>query len=44
MNYENVFTILRQRRGHKLDEWNRLCYIFETFPYVKEIGGLNETD
>lgn len=41
MNYENVFTILRQRRGHKLDEWNTLCYIFETFPYVKEIGGLN---
>lgn len=41
MNYENVFTILRQRRGHKLDEWNRLCDIFETFPYVKEIGGLN---
>ena len=44
MNYENVFTILRQRRGHKLDEWNTLCDIFETFPYVKEIGGLNETD
>ena len=44
MNYENVFTILRQRRGHKLDEWNRLCDIFETFPYVKEIGGQNETD
>ena len=44
MNYENVFTIIRQRRGHKLDEWNRLCDIFETFPYVKEIGGLNETD
>lgn len=41
MNYENVFTILRQRRGHKLDEWNTLCDIFETFPYVKEIGGLN---
>lgn len=42
MNYENVFTILRQRRGHKLDEWNTLCDIFETFPYIKEIGGLNE--
>lgn len=42
MNYENVFTILRQRRGHKLDEWNTLCDIFETLPYVKEIGGLNE--
>lgn len=43
MNYENVFTILRQRRGHKLDEWNTLCDIFETFPYVKEIGGQNDT-
>lgn len=41
MNYENVFTILRQRRGHKLDEWNTLCDLFETLPYVKEIGGLN---
>ena len=43
MNYENVFTILRQRRGHKLDEWNTLCDIFETLPYVKKIGGLNDT-
>lgn len=43
MNYENVFTILRQRRGHKLDEWNTLCDIFETLPYVKEIGGRNDT-
>lgn len=43
MNYENIFTILRQRRGHKLDEWNTLCDIFETFPYVKEIGGQNDT-
>lgn len=42
MNYENVFTILRQRRGYKLDEWNTLCDIFETLPYVKEIGGLDE--
>lgn len=43
MNYENVFTILRQRRGHKLDEWNTLCDLFETLPYVKEIGGQNDT-
>lgn len=40
MSYENVFTILRQRTGHKLDEWNRLCEIFKGLPYVKEIGGL----
>lgn len=40
MSYENVFTILRQREGHKLDEWNRLLEIFKGLPYVKEIGGL----
>ncbi len=40
MSYENVFTILRQREGHKLDEWNLLWEIFKGLPYVKEIGGL----
>ena len=40
MSYENVFTILRQREGHKLNEWNRLWEIFKGLPYVKEIGGL----
>lgn len=37
MNYENVVTILRQRRGHKLDEWNSFCDILETLPYVREL-------
>lgn len=41
LTYENVFTIIRQRTGHKLDEWNYLCGIFEGLPYVKEIGGLD---
>lgn len=40
LTYENVFSILRQREGHKLDEWNHLCGIFKGLPYVKEIGGL----
>lgn len=40
MNYENVFTILKQRRGHKLDEWNYICDVFEQLPYVKKIGGM----
>lgn len=40
MSYENVFTILRQREGHKLDEWRNLWEIFKGLPYVKEIGGL----
>jgi hypothetical protein len=38
MSYENVYTILRQRRGHKLDEWNELCDILSDLPYVKEIA------
>lgn len=39
MNYENVYTILRQRKGHKLDEWNEFCSILSNLPYVEEIGG-----
>lgn len=42
MNYENVFTIIRQRTSHKLDEWNKFVEILKTLPYVKEIGGLDE--
>lgn len=39
MNYENVYTMLRQRKGHKLDEWNEFCSILSNLPYVEEIGG-----
>ena len=42
MNYENVFTIIRQRTGHKLDEWNEFVKILKTLPYVMEIGGMND--
>ena len=42
MNYENVFTILRQRKGHKLDEWNAFCETLSGLPYIKEIGGIEE--
>ena len=42
MNYENVFTIIKQRSGHKLDEWNEFVKILKTLPYVMEIGGMNE--
>lgn len=38
MNYENVFTIIKQRSGHKLDEWNKFVEILKTLPYIKEIG------
>ena len=37
MNYENVVTIIKQRTGHKLDEWNEFVEFLKTLPYVKEI-------
>ena len=37
MNYENVVTIIRQRSGHKLDEFNQFVEILKDLPYVKEI-------
>ena len=39
MDYENVFTIIKQRTGHKLTEWNDFVEILKTLPYVKEITG-----
>ena len=39
MNYENVMTIIKQRTGHKLDEWNEFVEILKDLPYVKEIIG-----
>ena len=42
MDYENVFNIIRQRTGHKLDEWNEFVKILKTLPYVMEIGGMND--
>lgn len=37
MNYENVVSIIRQRTGHKLDEWNEFVKVLEDLPYIKEI-------
>lgn len=37
MNYETVMTIIRQRSGHKLDEWNIFVDILKDLPYVKDI-------
>ena len=37
MNYENVVTIIKQRTGHKLDEWNDFVAILTDLPCVKEI-------
>lgn len=37
MNYENVVSIIRQRSGHKLDEWREFVEILKDLPYVREI-------
>lgn len=39
MNYENVFSMTKQRTNHKLDEWNEFAEILKELPYVKEIMG-----
>jgi hypothetical protein len=45
MNYENVVTIIKQRTGHKLDEWNDFVDVLNDLPYVIDIsneGNKNE--
>lgn len=37
MNYENVITIIKQRTGHKLDEWKTLIDELKTLPFIEEI-------
>lgn len=37
MNYETVVSIISQRTGHKLDEWNHLVETLKDLPYVQEI-------
>lgn len=37
MNYENVVTIIKQRKGHKLKEWSDFIEVLEKLPYIKEI-------
>jgi hypothetical protein len=36
LNYEVCMTIIRQRRGHKLDEWHDFIEVLENLPYMKE--------
>ena len=42
MSYEVVFKIIKERTGHRLDEWNTFVEILKTLPYVKEIIGETE--
>lgn len=37
LNYETVFNIIRQRSGHKLDEWVQFVEQLKELPYVKEL-------
>ena len=37
MNYENAATIIRQRKGHKLDEWDILIKELKQLPYLEKI-------
>lgn len=39
LNYEVLANIYRQRKGHKLDEWNDFCAWIETLPYSELITG-----
>lgn len=39
MNYENVISIIKQRSGHKLDEWNDFVDCLCQLPYITEIIG-----
>lgn len=42
MSYEVVFKIIKERTGHKLDEWNKFVEILKDLPYVEEMMGEKE--
>lgn len=37
MNYENLYTIIHQREGHKLTEWQQFIDWAHTLPYAKDL-------
>lgn len=39
--YENVISMIKQRSGHKLDEWRNFVEILKDLPYVREITDEN---
>ena len=43
-NYENVISMIRQRKNHKLDEWHVFCDILKDLPYVEEITESGESN
>jgi len=39
LNYETAVQIIRQRTGHKLDEWHKFIEVLWDLPYMREIVG-----
>lgn len=37
MNYENLLNICKQRKGHKLVEWEQFINFVKTLPYANEL-------
>jgi hypothetical protein len=42
MNYQNAQNIIKQRRNHKMQEWNVLCDELLKLPYMSELIGQKE--
>lgn len=44
LNYEVAVAMMKQRRGHKLDEWREFVKILNNLPYMQEIteGAFND--
>lgn len=40
-NYENLFSMVRQRENHKLTEWHQFIDTVHTLPYANELIFLN---
>lgn len=43
-NYENLFSIARQRENHKLTEWHQFNNMVRDLPYAKQFIFLENTD
>ncbi|MBQ6945377.1 MAG: hypothetical protein IJN43_13775 [Ruminococcus sp.] len=44
-SYETAVNIIKQRSGHKLDEWRKFVEVLKELPYIKEIMEVRyETD
>lgn len=42
MNYENLLSMYRQRKNHKLDEWREFCSWVMALPHARELFGEGE--